>query len=70
MSNFPQPLGTLSTGGKRRVFNPSILKRPGEELPLEQQYDKALTKEEKSAIFKKIQDEHARERAQDRMLIC
>lgn len=70
MSNFPQPLGTLPTGGKRRVFNPSTLKRSGEEPSTEEdQYEEATTEEQRKVVYKRALAEYVRERAIDRMLI-
>jgi len=70
MPDFPQPLGSLPSGGKPRVFNPSQLKRPGEEPPTELQYEKATTEEERRALFQKVVTECEREKAIARMNIC
>ena len=70
MSNFPQPLGTLPTGGRPRIFNPSKLKRSGEQLSTEAQYTKAATEEERKVIFHKAVAECEREKAIARMNIC
>jgi hypothetical protein len=69
MADFPRPLGTLPSGGRPRVFNPSTLKRSGDEQSTEQQYEKAATDEERKAIYQKAVAECEREKAIDRMMI-
>jgi len=69
MSNFPQPLGSLPSGGRPRVFNPSILRRT-DDSSTEAQYAKATTEEERKAIFHKAVAECEREKAIARMNIC
>jgi len=69
MPNFPQSLGSLPSGGKPRTFNPSQLKRSGEESSTEKQYAKATTDEQKKILYQKALAEYNREKAIDRMLI-
>jgi len=69
MSNFPQSLGSLPSGGRRRVFNPSILRRP-DDSSSEAQYVKATTEEQRKAIFHKAVAECEREKAIARTNIC
>jgi hypothetical protein len=70
MTDFIQPLGSLPSGGKRRVFNPSTIGKHKENPSTEQLYDKAATDEEKRALYQKALAEYEREKARDRMSIC
>jgi hypothetical protein len=70
MSNFIKPLGSLPANSrKRRVFNPSTLTRPNE-LSTEQQYNKATSEEERTALYHRAVEESEREKARDRMFVC
>lgn len=63
-------MGTLPMGGKKRTFNRSCKRDPNEDAPLEEQYSKAKTDEERKAIFMKYAAQVEHEKMLDRRLIC
>jgi hypothetical protein len=52
-----------------RSFNPSKIKQSEDDIPIEQQYLKAQTKEEQDVLYKKIQEKYERERMVARSFI-
>jgi len=70
VEGFIGSIGSLSCGGKPKVYNPPPTFKKGEEPPAMKQYTEATTKKERDAIYEKEKRKIELEKAADRKLIC